>query len=314
MPVHRNRVSRVQGRDSLLRANLLRLKAGVGSVRSRHLAAMPVQRNRVLRVHGRSLVRGSNRLRRRAAADTVRSRHLVAMPVQRSRASRVHGRRLVRGGNRLRRRAVADTVRLRHPVAMPVQRNRALRVHGRSCPGLNLPRLKAGADTVRSISRRAVKLRVANRARILPAAAAAVIGIALPQVRAGNVATAGTPMAPDIVRPVHSSICASRLHVRRTAGDIRVAAQAGMAATVLHRQAMVDRTEHQAMVVLVEQPVPAAEDVATAAAAVVMLLVVDIRAVAEVDTPAAGVGTQAAAGVDIPVAAAIPAVIAKTAR
>ena len=108
-------------------------------------------------------------------------------------------------------------------------------------------------------------------------------------------------MAPDAVHLVRSSICASRSHVRRTAADIRVAAQADMAATELHRQATVDPTQHQATVGPAEHLVLAAEVVATVAA-VVMLRVVDIRPVEVV----------VAAGVDTPVAAAIPAVIAET--
>ena len=125
---------------------------------------------------------------------------------------------------------------------------------------------------------------------------------------------AGTPMAPDMVRPVHSSICASRSHVHRTAADTRVAVQADMAATVLHRRATADRTEHQTTVVLVEHLVTA--EVVAMVVEEVMLQVVDIQVVAEVDTPAlAGVDTQVAAVVDIPAAAAaIPAVIANTAR
>lgn len=114
-------------------------------------------------------------------------------------------------------------------------------------------------------------------------------------------------MALNVVHPVHSSICASRSHVHRTAADIRVAARADMAATVPHRQATVDRTEHQATVVLVEHLVPAAEVVATVAEVVTLRVVADIPPVAVVDTPAVAVA-------DTPVAAAMPAVIAKTKR
>lgn len=122
-------------------------------------------------------------------------------------------------------------------------------------------------------------------------------------------------MAPNVVHLVRSSICASRSHVHRTAADIRVAAQADMAATVLHRQATVDRTEHQATAVLVEHLVPAAGVVATVAEVVMLRVVADIRPAEVVDTLAvAEVGTPAVAAVDTRAAAAIPMVIAKTKR
>ena len=122
-------------------------------------------------------------------------------------------------------------------------------------------------------------------------------------------------MAPNVVHLVRSSICASRSHVRRTAADIRVAAQADMAATVLRRQATADRTEHQATVVLVEPLVPAAEVVATAAEVVMLRVVADIRPVEVADTLAvAAVDTPAVVAVDTPAAVATPAVIAKTTR
>lgn len=111
-------------------------------------------------------------------------------------------------------------------------------------------------------------------------------------------------MAPDAVHLVRSSICASRSHVRRTAADIRVAAQADMAATAQHRQVTVDRTEHQATVAHAELLVPA-EGVATVAEAVMLRVVADTRPVEVVDILAA---------VDTPVVVAIPAVIARTKR
>jgi len=105
-------------------------------------------------------------------------------------------------------------------------------------------------------------------------------------------------MAPNVVHPVRSSICASRSLVRRTAADIRVAAQADMAATVLHRQATVDRAQPPATVVPAEHLVLVAEVVATVAEVVMLRVAADIRPVV-------------VAGVDTPVAAAIPAAIAK---
>lgn len=122
-------------------------------------------------------------------------------------------------------------------------------------------------------------------------------------------------MAPNVVYPVRSSICVSRSHVRRTVADIRGAPQADTAATVLHRQATVDRMEPQATAVLVEHLVPAAEVVATVAEVVMPRVVADIRPVEVVDTLAvAEVGTPAVVAVDIRAAAATPMVIAKKKR
>jgi hypothetical protein len=118
-----------------------------------------------------------------------------------------------------------------------------------------------------------------------------------------------------VVHRVRSSICASRSHVRRTVADIRVAAQGGMAATVLHRQATVDRTQHPVTVAPAEHLVLAAEVVATAAEVVMLRVVADIPPVEAVDTLAvAAVDTPAGVAVDTRAAAAIPAVIAKTIR
>lgn len=265
--------------------------------------------------HGHSNLAPLNLRQRKAAVDSVPSRRRAATRGRRSQDLPGRGLRKLMQLNLRRRRVAADTARLRRPAAMLVQRNRVLRVRGRSSAALNLLRLRAAADSVRSTRRQAVRLRVASRTRIRPAAAAAVIGIAPRQARVGKVTTAATPMAPNVVHPVRSSICASRSHVLRTVMDIRAATQADMVATVLHRQATVDRMEHRAMVVLVEQLVPAAEVVPTAAAVVMLRVEADIRPVEVVDTLAvAAVDTPVGVAVDTRAVADIPAVIVKTKR
>ena len=139
-------------------------------------------------------------------------------------------------------------------------------------------------------------------------AAAAVIGIGRRRVRADNVATEDIPLARDVLR-ARSWICASRLRVRRTAADIRVAARGAMEATVRHRQATVDRTQHPAMVVRMGHLVTAAEAEAMVAAAM-RPAAADIPPV--VDTLAVVIRVVAAvAAATRVVVAAIPAVIAR---
>ena len=136
----------------------------------------------------------------------------------------------------------------------------------------------------------------------------AVIGIARPRVRADNVATEDTPR--DVVHRARSWICASRLHVRHTAEDIRVAAQAVTEAPGRHRQATVDRTQHPAMVVRAERLAMGAEAEAMVAAVAMLQAEEDILPV--VDTLAVATRVVAAvAATRVVVAVAIPAVIAR---
>ena len=96
-----------------------------------------------------------------------------------------------------------------------------LRGQSRNVEQARRHRLRTAADSVRSILRREVKCRVAERA-----AALAAIGIGLPPVRAGS--SVATQMATGEDRHGRSSICVSQsCEARRTAkADIREEARA----------------------------------------------------------------------------------------